>query len=71
MIVIPGPDPASITRYIRETYPDADVVSPRGGRFFACDAEAHWPNFATIVTTDEFDDASNLSRPSVFRLTSA
>ena len=26
------------------------------------------PNFATIVTTDDFDHASNLSRPGVFRL---
>jgi hypothetical protein len=32
--------------------------------------EKHWPNFATIVTTDEHDMGapSNLSRPDVFRL---
>jgi hypothetical protein len=27
-----------------------------------------WPNFATLVTTDEHDQASNLSRSDVFRL---
>ncbi len=30
--------------------------------------EKGWPNFATIVTTDEHDTASNLSRPGFFRL---
>ena len=35
--------------------------------FFSLDPR-HWPNFSTIVTTDEHDDASNLSRNGVFRL---
>ena len=32
--------------------------------------EKHWPNFATIVTTDEHDEGapSDLARPGVFRL---
>jgi hypothetical protein len=30
--------------------------------------EESWPNFATIATTDEFDDASDLDRDDVFRL---
>jgi uncharacterized protein DUF6194 len=38
-----------------------------GTWFFSLD-EKHWPNFATLVTTDEHDQASNLSRPGVFRL---
>lgn len=34
----------------------------------SCDAEKHWPNFATLVTSDEYDAASNLDRPGVYRL---
>ena len=64
-----GPDPEAITRYIVKTYPGTDVVTIPGGTFFSLD-EKHWPNFATLVTTDDFDDGSgaNLSRPGVFRL---
>ena len=41
-----------------------------GATFFSLDPEKHWPNFATIVTTDEHDEGapSDLSRPGVFRL---
>ena len=66
-----GPDPEAITRTILETYPDADLVEIPGAAFFSLDPEKHWPNFATIVTTDEHDVGapSNLSaRPDVFRL---
>jgi hypothetical protein len=65
-----GPDPEAITRAIREAWPETDVVEALGATFFSLDAEKHWPNFATIVTTDEHDDGapSNLSRPGVFRL---
>ena len=37
--------------------------------FFSCD-ESNWPNFASIVTTDEHDTTpvSRLSRDGVFRL---
>jgi hypothetical protein len=40
-----------------------------GGAFFSLD-EKHWPNFATIVWTDDFDEGapSNLARPGVYRL---
>jgi hypothetical protein len=62
-----GPDAATITRYITETYPDTIVAQAMGGTFFSCNAES-WPNFATIATTDEFDDASDLDRDGVFRL---
>lgn len=61
-------DPETITSFIRETYPETDVVEMGGAWFFSLDPEKHWPNFATIVTTDDFDAASNLSRPGVFRL---
>ena len=63
-----GPDPEAITHYILETYPDTDLVSIEGGAFFSLDPEKHWPNFATIVWTDQFDQASNLTEPGVFRL---
>ncbi|HEX8026636.1 MAG TPA: DUF6194 family protein, partial [Candidatus Limnocylindrales bacterium] len=40
-----------------------------GATFFSCDPSG-WPNFATIVTTDEHDmgEPSRLSREGVFRL---
>jgi uncharacterized protein DUF6194 len=44
------------------------VVANGMDAFFFSLTEKHWPNFATIVTTDEHDTASNLSRPGVFRL---
>jgi hypothetical protein len=61
-------DEVAIVTYIRETYPDADVFTAGSGTFFSCDPEMHWPNFATLVTTDEYDSASDLGRPGVFRL---
>src|SRR6476659_9214 len=65
-----GPDPEAITRTILATYPETDIVMAMGATFFSLDAEKHWPNFATIVTTDEHDEGapSNLARPGVFRL---
>src|SRR5689334_20449351 len=38
--------------------------------FFSLDAEKHWPNFATIVTTDEHDTepTSNLAARGAYRL---
>jgi hypothetical protein len=65
-----GPDPEAITRIIQERYPDTDVVEAHRATFFSLDPEKHWPNFATIVTTDEHDEGapSRLSRPGTFRL---
>ena len=63
-----GPDQESITLSIRQVWPDTDVVTTTGASFFSLDPEKHWPNFATIVSTDDFDTASNLSRPGIFRL---
>jgi hypothetical protein len=64
----PQPDPETITTYIRETYPETAILEMTGTWFFSLDPERHFPNFATIVTTDEHDTDSNLSRPGVFRL---
>jgi hypothetical protein len=63
-----GPDPEAIVRYIIGTWPETDVVEAMNAWFFSLDPEKHWPNYATLVTTDEHDEASNLSRPGVFRL---
>jgi hypothetical protein len=65
-----GPDPEAISRTIREAWPETDVVEALGAMFFSLDPEKHWPNFATIVTTDEHDEGapSDLARPGVFRL---
>ena len=65
-----GPDPEAITRTILERWPETKVASAMGATFFSLD-DSHWPNFATIVTTDEHDEGapSRLSeRPGTFRL---
>jgi hypothetical protein len=63
----PDPTPDDIHRHILETYPDTIVAAIEGGTFYSCDP-ANFPNFATVVTSDAFDDASNLSRPDAYRL---
>jgi hypothetical protein len=63
-----GPDPAAIIDYLMATYPATDLVSIPGAWFFSLDPDKHFPNYATIVTNDEHDQASDLERPGVFRL---
>ena len=65
-----GPTPDEITTWITTTYPETKIAQAMGATFFSLTDE-HWPNFATIVTTDEHDmgSPSNLTaRPDVFRL---
>ena len=64
-----GPDPEAITQVILERYPDTIIAEALGATFFSLD-EKNWPNYATIVTTDEHDDGapSDLARPGAFRL---
>src|SRR3954469_23672022 len=64
-----GPDADEITSWITTSYPDTVVATAMGATFFSLDA-SNWPNFATIVTTDEHDmgTPSDLARPGVFRL---
>jgi Family of unknown function (DUF6194) len=66
---VSGPDPDEITRWITATWPKTVVAHAMGATFFSLN-EKSWPNFATIVTTDEHDmDApSDLAREGVFRL---
>ena len=63
-----GPDPETIVHYIRETYPETDVLESGGTWFFSLDPERHFPNYATIVTNNDYDDGSDLDREGVFRL---
>ncbi len=60
-------DEAAVRAYIVQTFPDVGVVEASGGTFFFTDPEQKFP-FATLVTGDEYDQASNLNRPGVFRL---
>jgi hypothetical protein len=60
-------DEAAIRAYIVQTFPDISVVEGTGGAFFFTDPERKLP-FATLVTSDEYDRASDLGRPGVFRL---
>ena len=60
-------DPAAITQYIVDTFDDVHVVTADDNAFFFHGADRMLP-FATLVTNDDYDSASNLHRPSVFRL---
>ena len=67
-------DDVAIADYIVETLPGVDlVVAPAGDRFFyvdpdrAVDPSRRLP-FATIVTSDAYDQFSALDRPAVFRV---
>ena len=64
-----GPTPDEITDWITTNYPDTVVAQALGATFFSL-SDKHWPNFATIVTTDEHDmgTPSDLARDGVFRL---
>lgn len=73
-------DQDAIIQYIAETFAGLEIVRPTDGMgagdtFFYYDPQhdldpAHRLPFATIVTKDygEFDNASQLDRPGVFRL---
>lgn len=73
-------DQRAITQYITDTFAGVDVSTPSegiatGDTFFIYDPDRalepkHQFPFATIVTKDygDFDRASNLNRPGVFRL---
>jgi Family of unknown function (DUF6194) len=60
-------DATSVRQYITQTFPGVEYVEAMGGTFFFVGQERKLP-FATLVTGDEHDQASDLSRPGVFRL---
>jgi uncharacterized protein DUF6194 len=64
-----GPTQDEMLRLIRDAFPDAVVAEIDSAVFFSLD-ESHWPNFATVVWTDEHDmgTPSNLARPGVYRV---
>jgi hypothetical protein len=64
-----GPDQDEMIQLIRDAFPDAVVAQIDSASFFSLD-EKHWPNFATVVWTDEHDmgTPSNLARPGVYRV---
>jgi hypothetical protein len=66
-------DPEQITQHIIAMLDGVDVVQAAGVRFFCYDPGRDLPPdrrlpFATIVTSDAHDHASDLDRPEVFRL---
>jgi hypothetical protein len=64
-----GPDRDEMIRLLRDTFPEAVVTKIDSAAFFSLD-ESHWPNFATVVWTDEHDmgTPSNLARVGVYRV---
>jgi hypothetical protein len=60
-------DEATIREYILRTCPGTTVVDAGGDSYFFTDPEQMHP-FATLVTSDAHDQASNLGRAGVFRL---
>src|ERR671923_675805 len=64
-----GPDLEEMTNLITHAFTDATIARIDSAIFFSLD-ERHWPNFATIVWTDEHDMGapSNLARPGIYRV---
>jgi Family of unknown function (DUF6194) len=64
-----GPDLETMLQLIRDEFPDAVVATIDSAAFFSLD-EKHWPNFVTVVWTDEHDEGapSNLAREGVYRV---
>jgi Family of unknown function (DUF6194) len=58
---------AEITHYITDTFDDVKITVHEGNSFFSYDPQQKFP-FATLMTNDINDQASDLNRPSVFRL---
>ncbi|MBW0115412.1 DUF6194 family protein [Pseudonocardia abyssalis] len=66
-------DFAAIRRHIVDTLPGTDVLEANGDLFFVHDPDRDLPDarkmpWATIVTSNAYDDGSDLDRPGVFRL---
>jgi hypothetical protein len=64
---------SEISQFIAETLRGVDVVTDAGNSFFFYNPNSNVPPdhrfpFVTLVTSDLYDQFSNLNRPSVFRL---
>ena len=64
-----GPDLDQMIQQMSDAFPDAVIARMESAIFFSLDGK-HWPNFATIVWTDEHDEGapSNLARDGVYRV---
>ena len=64
-----GPDLDQMIQQITDAFPDAVIARIGSAVFFSLD-EKHWPNFATVVWTDEHDigSPSDLVREGVYRV---
>ena len=63
----------SLADYISNEFEGVDVLADKDDRYFYYDPRREIPHdrrmpFATLMTTDAYDSASNLCRPGVFRL---
>ena len=58
---------AEINQYFSETFDHVHMQLVEGNHFYFYDTERNFP-FATLMTNDVNDNASDLNRPSVFRL---
>lgn len=66
-------DESAVSRAIVSAFGGVDVVTTNGNSFFFYDPGRDTPPdhrfpFATLVTSDEYDQFSDLSRPGVYRL---
>ena len=66
-------DESAVAKYITDTFRGVDVVVADENYFFFYDPDRTTPPdhrfpFATLVTNDQYDQASRLDRPGVFRL---
>lgn len=61
-------DETAVSEYIRDAFPGVETASTGGYTFFFYGSDRKLP-FATLATADdEYDRASNLNRPGVYRL---
>lgn len=60
-------DAKAVSRDITDTFPNVEVAEASGDAFFFVGPDRRMP-FATLVTGDHYDTASDLDRPGVFRL---
>jgi uncharacterized protein DUF6194 len=60
-------DEASVITWISEAFDDVERTEVDGNSFFFYDPEHKFP-FATLVTSNLYDHASDLERPGVYRL---
>ena len=65
--------PADIRQYIVDNFPGTDVIDADGDAYFVHDPDRDLPDarrqpWATLVTSDAHDSASDLDRPEIFRL---